>query len=479
MEVKDKYTFVSDNVPVEVKVINKPGEFVPIYQASILHIEKSTEAILDKIRDELVDKVQLDLTDVGDIRKKDVIKESFKEATQELLKKYFPDVDKKIINFFTSYMIQRSLGLGDIDLLKNDGMLEEIVVNCANEPVWVYHKKHGWLKTNIVLPTEEHIKHISTTIGRDVGRQINVLEPLMDSSLETGERVNATLHPISSKGNTITIRKFAEKPWTVTDFVKCNTVSVGGAALIWQALQFELSALIAGGTGSGKTSMLNVISNFFPPNQRIVSIEDTREITLPNTLHWVPMCTRLPNPEGKGEITMLDLVVNSLRMRPDRILVGEIRRQKEAEVLFEAIHTGHSVYATIHSNDARETITRLTNPPIEVPKMMMPALSMIIVQHRNRRTGFRRTFQIAEVTDDGEANVLKQLDLKSDRLLDKNKSKSIAETLELHVGLSQQELLKDLKEKEEGVKWLVKQNITDLHKIGKIVAEYYQGHGGH
>jgi flagellar protein FlaI len=343
----------------------------------------------------------------------------------------------------------------------------------------VYHKKHGWLKTNIIIPTEEHIKHLSTTIGRDVGRQINILEPLMDSSLETGERVNATLTPISSKGNTITIRKFAEKPWTVTDFIKSNTISASGAAMIWQAMQYELSALIAGGTGSGKTSMLNVISNFFPPNQRIVSIEDTREITLPKTLHWVPMCTRLPNPEGKGEVTMLDLVVNSLRMRPDRIIVGEIRRQREAEVLFEAIHTGHSVYATIHANDARETITRLTNPPIEVPKMMLPALSMIVVQHRNRRTGFRRTFQIAEVLEDGGYNILKQLDLKSDKLLDQNRSKSIIETLGMHVGLSQQELQKDLKEKEDLIKGLVKQNMTDLHKIGETVAEYYIHHGGH
>jgi flagellar protein FlaI len=474
MEIVDKYNFVSDSVPVEVKVVKKQGEFVPIYQASILHIEKSTEAILDKIRDELVEKVQLDLADVGDIKKKDAIRQSFESATRELLKKYFPDIDNKVMNFFVSYMIQRSLGLGDIDLLKNDGMLEEIVVNCSTEPVWVYHKKHGWLKTNIILPTEEHIKHVSTTIGRDVGRQINLLEPLMDSSLVTGERVNATLMPISSKGNTITIRKFAEKPWTVTDFINSKTISVGGAAMVWLGVQYELSCLIAGGTGSGKTSMLNVLSNFFPPNQRIISIEDTREVSLPSTLHWVPMCTRLPNPEGKGEITMLDLVVNSLRMRPDRILVGEIRRQREAEVLFEAIHTGHSVYATIHANDAHETVTRLTNPPIDVPKSMLPALSMIVVQHRNRRTGARRTFQVAEVLPNGEPNVLKQLDLKSDKLLEKNKSKSMLETLELHVGFSQQEMLQDLKDKENMIKWMVKHNVTDLHEIGRIIAEYYQ-----
>src|SRR6056297_296808 len=220
-------------------------------------------------------------------------------------------------------------------------------------------------------------------IGRDVNKEITALNPLMDAHLLTGDRVNATLNPISTKGNTITIRKFAEDPWTITKFIKQGTINVEAAAFVWLAIQNEMSVLIAGGTGSGKTSMLNVVSNFFPSNQRILSIEDTRELTLPKNLHWVPMETRLPNPEGKGGVTMLDLLVNSLRMRPDRILVGEIRRQKEAEVLLEAMHTGHSVYATIHANNADEVITRLTNPPIDIPKPMISSLSLIIVQNRN------------------------------------------------------------------------------------------------
>ena len=212
----------------------------------------------------------------------------------------------------------------------------------------------------------------------------------MDAHLKTGDRVNATLSPISSKGNTITIRKFAVKPWTVTDFLKEGVISYEGAALLWSAVQNELSIIITGGTASGKTSMLNVISNFFPPNQRIISMEDTREIVLPKTLHWVPLETRLPNPEGKGGIEMLDLIINALRMRPDRIIVGEIRRKAEAEVLFEAMHTGHSVYGTLHANNVKETINRLTNPPIDLPKQILSALSLIVVQHINRRTGRRR-----------------------------------------------------------------------------------------
>ena len=185
------------------------------------------------------------------------------------------------------------------------------------------------------------------------------------------------------------------------------------------------------------------------------------------------MITRLPNPEGKGEISMLDLLVNSLRQRPDRIIVGEIRRKREAEVLFEAIHTGHSVYATVHANDARETVTRLTNPPIEIPKSMLPAISMIIVQYRNRRTGLRKTFQIAEILPTSEPNVLIQLDIRSGKLNKINRSKSLLGTIELFTGLTQKQLNKSLNEKESVLKWLVKQNINTVDSVGKVMAEYY------
>jgi flagellar protein FlaI len=219
--------------------------------------------------------------------------------------------------------------------------------------------------------------------------------------------------------------------------------------------------------------MLNAVANFFPPNQRIISIEDTRELTLPKLLHWVPLETRLPNPEGKGGVEMLDLIVNSLRMRPDRIIVGEIRRKREAEVLFEAIHTGHSVYATVHANDADETITRLTNPPIEIPKSMLPAISMIVVQYRNRRTGERKTFQIAEILPDSEPNVLIQLDIRKGILKKVANSKSLMSTIGLFTGFTRNEINRSLKEKEAVLKWLAKKNINTVDGVGRTMAEYY------
>ncbi len=473
MAVKDEYNFISNEIPIKIRIYTEKNEFVPIYEVSISSISKNTEIILEKIRQELITEVNLGMVDIIDIKKTGLIEQRFKETIDLLIKKHFPDADKKTMSFLTSYLIQKSLGMGNIEILMNDQHLEEIAINNAEDPVWVYHRKHGWLKTNINIESEEQIKHYSTMIGKKVGRQITVLEPLMDANLSTGDRINSTLSPVSLKGNTITLRKFAAKPWTITDFIKTNTISTEAAALIWLGVQYELSIIIAGGTATGKTSMLNVVSNFFPPNQRIISIEDTHEIKLPRFLHWIPMITRLPNPEGRGAITMLDLLVNSLRMRPDRIIVGEIRRKEEAEVLFEAIHTGHSVYATVHANDTDETITRLTNPPIDIPKSMLPAISMILVQYRNRRTGTRKTFQVSEILPDSSTNVLIQLNIRKNKLEKAHDSISIMKTLQMFTGMSRKEINKNLKEKEAVLKWIVKNKINLVDDVGRIMAKYY------
>ena len=469
----NSYELNVNDIIVDVSIISDEKEPVPIYHISITNIAETTKIILEKIREEFIsqDTNSLKSDDLADTSN---IQEHFKNSIMELLKKYFPTANKKTMDMLINYVLQQNIGLGNIEILLKDSNLEEIVINNAKDPVWVYHRKHGWLKTNVIIPSEVRVRHYSTIIGRDVGKEITNLNPLMDAHLKTGDRVNATLIPISSKGNTITIRKFAVKPWTITDFIKEGAITYYGAALLWLAVQNELSILITGGTASGKTSMLNVISNFFPPNQRILSLEDTRELMFPDVLHWVPLETRLPNPEGKGGVSMLDLVVNSLRMRPDRIVVGEIRKKEEAEVLFEAMHTGHSVYGTLHANNVRETVNRLTNPPIGLPKQVLSALSLIVVQNINRRTGKRRTLQIGEVFPNGDAQPIMQLDIAKDKLENVNEPTTIYETLKLYSGHSKEDIRKDMEEKINVLKWMVANDITDLNKIGLIMSNYYR-----
>ncbi len=471
--VIDSYFFKSENIPVNIKIIDT-RDYVPHYVVTIPGLAEGTKIILNTLKGELVTDVKLDISELIDPKKADQVKRKFSIRALSLLDKHFPSLSPETKQVLASYLIQNTLGLGDLEVPLHDDNLEEIVINSADEPVWVYHKRFGWLKTNIKIKNEESIYDYASMIARKVGRQINILNPLLDAHLATGDRVNSTLSPVSSFGNTITIRKFSKNPWTMPLFVNTRCISPELAGLLWLCVQNELSLLISGGTASGKTSFLNALAAFIPPNQRIISIEDTRELTLPSFLHWVPMSTREPNPEGKGEITMLDLMVNSLRQRPDRIIIGEVRRQKEAEVMFEAMHTGHSVYATIHADNAEETITRLINPPINVPKTNLDALAGVIVQFRHRRFGIRRTLEFAEVMKGGELNMLHRWNIKTDELKEVGKTISIANTLQLYAGMSMREIEKDVEEKSKIIGWMAKNNYIKVDEVGHIVAGYYK-----
>jgi flagellar protein FlaI len=470
----ESYTITLNDILVDIKVVLRSEDPVPEYISTIENISDTTKIVLEKIREEFISNVNVGIFDIADGESVKII-DGLKTEISALIVKYFPGIDDRTLRMLVNYVVSQDLGFGDLEILLKDNSLEEIVVNSAKDSIWVYHRRHGWCRTNLAIPSEKRIRHYATMIGRDVNKEITLLNPLMDAHLKTGDRVNATLSPISSFGNTITIRKFASDPWTIVDFINSKTISYESAALVWLAIQNELSVLIVGGTGSGKTSMLNVVANFFPPNQRLISIEDTRELTLPKNLHWVPMETRLGNAEGKGEVSMLQLLVNALRMRPDRIVVGEVRRQKEAEILLEAMNTGHSSYATFHANTAKEAIIRLTNPPINIPKPMLSSISLFLVQNRNRRTGSRRTIQVAELLDNGDVNIIQQYNPKTDSMDWLNKSQSLFEKITLYTGMTDEEIMKDLDSKKKILEWMVKKNIRDVDQIGQIMAKYYLG----
>jgi len=473
IKLLEMYRFDADGLPVEIKIIDKE-DFVLLYEAQVPGLSEGTRIMLNTIKGELITNVKLSVTEMLDQRQMVMVKRKFKERALMLVEKHLPTVSKEAKDVLISYLLHNTLGLGELEAPMHDDNLEELVINGSREPLWVFHKKWGWCKTNIRMKNEEAIYDASAMIGRRIGKQINILSPLMDAHLVTGDRVNATLFPISTCGNTITIRKFARNPWSIISLIKCKTINAEVAGLIWLAIQNELSLVIAGGTGSGKTSFLNAISCFFPPNHRVISIEDTRELTLPSFLQWVPMTTREANPEGKGEITMLDLLVNSLRQRPDRIVVGEIRRQREAEILFEAMHTGHAVYATLHADNAHETISRLTNPPINLPVSMLEAIGAIVVQFRHRRMGIRRTFEFAEVLRKGSTNILYRWDIKTDEIKEINQMSTLVDRLTLYAGMTLKEIKEDVEEKKKVLNWMIENNINNVDDVGRGIGRYYK-----
>ncbi|MFH1751620.1 MAG: ATPase, T2SS/T4P/T4SS family [archaeon] len=480
-KILEAYTVDYEGVKTSVSIIENHKEFVLLYYLNYPDYGVGTKALISSLKQNIISKANIGSERLMDLRLVETLKQQFKQKAIELLDIELPELLPEYKNELVAILLQEMLGLGKIELLLKDSNLEEIVINSVEEPLWVYHKKFGWLKTNIILPTEGETQNYASIIARRVGKQITTLNPLLDAHLVTGDRANATLFPISTDGNTITIRRFRRDPWTVTDFIKNKTTSSDMMAMIWMSMALEQNILVSGGTGSGKTSFLNVCMPFIQPNHRVLSLEDTREIQLPDFLHWVPLVTRAPNPEGKGEISMLDLLVNSLRMRPDRIVVGEVRRQREAEVLFEAMHTGHSVYTTIHANTADETIRRITHAPISISPSMLDAVNLNVVMFRNRRLGTRRILQIAEFIPEkrgGEEvikpNVLFRWEPASDSIVKYAEPIRFYDELALHTGLTRNEITKEIDEKKSVLDWMVKQNIRNVNEVGKTMALYYR-----
>jgi flagellar protein FlaI len=481
METLQSYTIVADNVPARVDIIKRPEEYTPVYEVKFPTIEPATQAVLEALKERLIEIVKIEISEILDPKVMENIKNRFLESAKNAISQELPTIADKEKNVLAGSLVHEMLGMGKLEIVLNDDDLEEVVINNSSESVYVFHKKWGWLKTNIIVPTEEQIYNYASLIGRKVGRQITNLNPLMDAHLITGDRVNATLFPISTKGNTITIRKFRREPWTIIHFIDPiqKTMTKEIVALLWLCMQYELNILVAGGTASGKTSVLNALMPFIPPNHRIISIEDTRELRLPDFLHWIPLTTREPNPEGKGEVSMLDLLVNSLRMRPDRIVVGEIRRQREAEVLFEAMHTGHSVYATLHADRAEQVIRRLTNPPIDLPESLLESLHLVIVQYRHRRLGIRRTLEVAEFIPGETGKFGSRLEIlyrwkpTTDTIEKARSSIRLINEIRLHTGMTDEQMEDDLKEKESILQWMLDNNVRTVNTVGKVAAEYY------
>ena len=300
-------------------------------------------------------------------------------------------------------LFQDLVGYGEIDPLIRDDNLEEIMVIGIDKPVFVYHREYGMMKTNILFKDAGEVMNLIDSIARQINRRIDQESPILDGRLPDGSRVNATIPPISADGPSMTIRKFKRDPLTIIDLINSKTISVELAAFFWLCFDGlgvkSANAIISGGTSSGKTTTLNALSSFINPKERIITIEDTLELQIPHE-HVIRMETRPPNVENRGELTMNDLVKNSLRQRQDRIIVGEVRGS-EAITLFTALNTGHSGFGTLHSNDARETITRLTNAPMSVPNIMISAIDFIIMQNRIYRSdgvSFRRISEVAEVS---------------------------------------------------------------------------------
>jgi archaeal flagellar protein FlaI len=446
---------------------------IPKYNVSVPHFSDKEELIFNEVREKLVEVA------VSQGEEFNIDEESFiGEVKQFLRTRGVRDVER-----LATQISQVMLGYGKLDPMIKDDDLEEIMVIGTGSKVFVYHRKIGMMITNVVFDADDDIRAIIDVIARQVNRRIDQQTPILDARLKDGSRVNATLPPVSADGPTLTIRKFRKDPLTVVDLINFKTMSSHLAGFLWLCTDGmgvkPCNAIIAGGTGSGKTTTLNTIAAFVPPRERIITIEDTLELQLPHS-HVLRMETRPPNIEGKGELTMDTLVKNSLRQRPDRVIVGEVRGS-EAITLFTALNTGHSGMGTLHSNTARETITRLVNPPMSVPNIMIPALDFIIMQNRMYRAeggSLRRVTEVAEVVGMEEGNVQLNRVFEWNNVTDKVEyvgiaSQTLREMAEMR-GVSITEIEEEIEKRRLVLEYLADNNIRSIEEVGRCVNSYYR-----
>ena len=375
------------------------------------------------------------------------------------------------------------IGYGAIDPLIQDDELEEIMIIGTSKPIFVYHRKYGMMKTNLQFRDEGELRDLIDSIARQINRRIDQESPILDGRLMDGSRINATIPPVSADGPSLTIRKFRRDPLTIIDLINSRTISVDLAGFLWLCIDGlgvkSANAIISGGTSSGKTTTLNALSAFINPNERIITIEDTLELQIPHE-HVIRMETRPANVEGKGELTMNDLVKNSLRQRPDRIIVGEVRAD-EAITLFTALNTGHSGFGTLHSNDARETITRLTNEPMSVPEIMIQAIDFIIMQNRiytPSGVSFRRISEVAEVVgmEEGtvQLNKIFQWNPERDTIDNIGITSNTLQQIANLSGKSIIELQNEIENRKLVLRHMVNQNIRSVEGVNSVIELYYK-----
>ncbi|MEO6255360.1 MAG: CpaF family protein [Sphingomicrobium sp.] len=346
---------------------------------------------------------------------KDELAEEFRPIIGEVLTELKINLNRREQFALEKVLVDELLGLGPLEELLADPAISDIMVNGPDQ---CFVERKGKLElAQIQFRDEEHLFQIAQRIVNKVGRRVDQTTPLADARLQDGSRVNVIIPPLSLRGTAISIRKFSEKPITLDMMCGFGSMSDKMATLLKIAGASRMNVVISGGTGSGKTTMLNAMSKMIDPGERVITIEDAAELRLQQP-HWLPLETRPPNLEGQGAITIRDLVINALRMRPDRIILGEIRGQ-ECFDLLAAMNTGHDgSMATLHSNSPRECLARMENMvmmgDIKIPKEAISrqiADSVdLIVQVKRLRDGSRRTTNITEVIGmEGEVIVTQEL----------------------------------------------------------------------
>ncbi len=373
-------------------------------------------------------------------------------------------------------------GYGRIGTLMRDENLEEIMINGVGLPVFVVHKRYGMCMTNIEYESPEALYELIDWLSNYSGRKVNYETPLLDAHMPDGSRANVAVSPAVPNGPSVTIRKFKKVPFNIIDLIKLKTLSIDLAAFLWLGVEGmgiqPCNILVAGGSGSGKTTMLNALAMFMPHSERIVTVEDTLELNFEFLENWVAMEAN-PSVLGETRINSEALVENTLRMRPDRVIVGEVRG-REAYSLLVAMDIGlDGSMCTIHANTARDSTLRLMDDPMNIPIRMIPLIDLVLVMNRHFFRGkgvIRRVTEVAEIAGI-EKEVIQLGDIytwraKEDKVARTDYPILLKDKIADRCSVSKKQLNMELFLREKVLEYMVKRDINDNTEVIEMIHNY-------
>ena len=453
-----------------------------IYSVEEPSLDVKEKEVLNTLEQGIQELIDISFINVDD---KEVLIEYLEKNVQVLLKELGIEINRNSYLKLMYYIYRDFIGLNRIESLMNDQYIEDIECNGVKTPVYVVHRRFGNIKTNIVYDEFDELTSFVEKLAQKCGKYISYANPIMDGRLpDSGARVNATYtEDISSRGPTFSIRMFTREAWSPVKLIQAGTISAEILAYLWIIVEHGSNILVVGGTGSGKTTMINVIASFIRPEARIVSIEDTKELRLIHE-NWLPSVARAGTGVGGesiGEVTLFDLLRASFRQRPDYVIVGEIRGQ-EANVLFQGMASGHAGLSTMHAEDVKTVIKRLETPPISLSPSLVEILDVVCLVSHAKVKGkdvrkLRAVQEIIQVKEgDAEVNVPFEWNPSRNVFMFKRDS-FVFKKIVAKKGISMEELQGEFESRKNLLNSLYKKNIMEFEEVQKIINEYYKNKG--
>jgi flagellar protein FlaI len=462
---------------VSVHIYWKPEENELLYEIEEPVLNKNQKELFKKIENAMVEIININVV----VEKTPEAMINYIDQTAKLLiTELGIDISQEDYTAIFYYLYRNFVGLNEIEPLVRDYFIEDIECNGIQTPVYIIHRAYKNIKTNLKFDTMEGLTSFVEKLAQRCGKYISYANPIMDGTLPDGSRINATYtQEITSRGPTFTIRKFTKVPWTPIQLISFRTMSPEMMAYIWLLIQYKCNIIVVGGTASGKTSLLNAISFFIPPEARVVSIEDTRELMLSRE-NWLPSVARAGMGMGTvGEISMFNLLKSSFRQNPDYVIVGEVRGE-EASVLFQGMASGHSSLSTIHADSVDTMIKRLETPPINLSPTLLNTIDAVAIMthaivNKQETRKLREIVEIVNVSPEGIAvtNTPFMWNARDDMFYFK-KTSHVFEKISQRYGFTVPELEKEFRQRTLLISEMIKRKIFGFKEVQDVINHYFK-----